>query len=143
MAAGQEIMTFCTTCKIDLRHVIVAHRNGNTGAVAKVRCNTCSTIHAYRNKPTEKSIAAAAARKAAGPRKKVEVVPVEVEWQEQMSKASKTASIAYSPQKEFKVGDVMEHPSFGAGFVRLIKEGNKLEAIFQKDIKLLVHRMKA
>ena len=143
MAAGQEIVCFCTTCKIDLRHVIVAHKNGNTGAVAKVRCNTCNTIHAYRNKPTEKSLAAAAARKAAGPREKAKVIPIEVEWKEQMEKASRAPSIPYSPQREFKVGDVVDHPSFGAGVIRVIKDGNKLEALFEKDVKVLVHRLKA
>lgn len=143
MSVGQEIVTFCGKCKLDLRHVIVAHKNGNSGAVAKVRCNTCNTIHAFRNKPTEKTLAAAAARKAAKPRQKAEVIPVEVEWREQMDKAHKSTSIPYSPQKEFKIGDLVEHPSFGAGIVKLVKDGNKFEIIFQQDIKLLVHKLKA
>lgn len=142
MAVGQEIITFCSRCKLDLRHVIVAHKNGNTGAIAKVRCNTCNTIHMYRNKPSEKEAAERAARRAANPRQKIQVIPVEVEWREQMNKAARVASIPYSPQREFKVGDVLEHPSFGAGIVKTIKDGNKFEVLFQRDVKTLVHKLK-
>jgi len=140
MPVGQEIVTFCTKCKLELRHVIVAHKNGNAGAIAKVKCNTCTTIHAFRNKPTEKSVAAAAARKAAGPRVKAEVIPIEVEWRTEMDKLQKQKVIPYSTSGAFKVGDVLEHPNFGAGIVRVLKDGNKLEVMFERDMKVLIHQ---
>ena len=142
MATGQEIISFCSSCKLDLKHVIVAHKSGNSGPVAKVRCNTCMKIHAFRSNPGTRAADAAAKRKAAGPRVKPTVVPIEVEWQEQMSKAENKASLPYAPTKEFKAGDVIEHPTFGAGFVRLVRDGNKFEVIFQKDVKTLIHKLK-
>lgn len=144
MAVGQEIITFCSSCKLDLRHVIVAHKSGNSGAVSKVRCNTCKKIHAYRAKPDEKKIAAAVARKNSGipAREKQRVIPIEVEWREQLKSREKVPSVKYTPQQDFKVGDVVDHPSFGCGVVRALKDGNKFEVLFQRDVKLLVHRLK-
>jgi hypothetical protein len=144
MAVGQEIICFCTSCKMDLRHVIVAHKSGNSGAIAKVRCNTCGKIHAYRANPGEKAAAAASARKRsdAPVREKVQVIPVEVEWREQLSTKQGVPSLQYAPTKEFKVGDVIDHPTFGCGIVKNLKDGNKFEVLFQRDVKTLIHKLK-
>lgn len=141
MPVGQEIVCLCTSCKLELRHVIVAHKSGNSGPVAKVKCNTCFKIHAYRATPQEKS-ANAAVKKPRATREKATVIPIEVEWQEQLKAHESGPSIKYVPTKDFKLGDVIDHPTFGAGVVRIVKDGNKLEVIFQSDVKVLVHRMK-
>lgn len=143
MPVGQEIICFCSSCNLELRHVIVAHKSGNSGPIAKVRCNTCSKIHAYRTSPSEREAAAAKAKRAnAKPREKVQVIPVEVEWREQLRSREGSPTHAYLPTKEFKVGDVIDHPSFGCGVVRTMKDGNKFEIIFQRDVKTLVHKLK-
>jgi hypothetical protein len=144
MPVGQEIVCYCSSCKLDLKHVIVAHKSGNSGPIAKVRCNTCMKIHAYRANPGEKAAAAATARKRtdAPAREKVQVIPIEVEWREQLSKVQGTPSQSYAPTKEFKAGDVIEHPSFGCGIVRAVKDGNKFEVLFQRDVKTLIHKLK-
>lgn len=141
MSVGQEITTFCSSCKLSLKHVIVAHKSGNSGPVAKVRCNTCMKIHSFRNPPAPKS-AGGGRRASPAPRERPAVIPIEVEWREQLSKLQGVASQAYAPTKEFKAGDVIEHPSFGCGVVKSLKDGNKLEALFQKDVKTLAHRLK-
>jgi hypothetical protein len=143
MPTGQEIICLCTSCKLELRHVIVAHKSGNSGPIAKVRCNTCGKIHAYRASQTEKDMAAAKVRRAsATPRVKAVVVPIEVEWQEQLRSKQGKASKAYAPVNDYATGDVIEHPSFGLGVVKSVKEGNKIDVIFQRDVKVLIHRMK-
>ena len=143
MAVGEEIICFCSSCNLDLRHVIVAHKSGNSGPIAKVRCNTCAKIHAFRNNPaTVAAKKAATPRGAAAPREKVQVIPLEVEWREQLRSKEKSPSIKYTPSHDFKVGDVLDHPSFGCGIVRSLKEGNKFEVLFQREIKVLVHRLK-
>jgi hypothetical protein len=141
MAAGEEIITYCGSCKLELRHVIVAHKHGNSGPIAKVRCNTCGSIHGYRGKPEEKTIAARRAGTGA-PREKARIIPLEVEWREELRSREAQPSIPYTPQREFKVGDIFDHPTFGCGVVRSIKDGNKFEALFQHDIKVLVHKLK-
>lgn len=140
MAVGEEIICFCSSCKLELRHRIVAHKSGNSGPIAKVKCNTCAKIHAFRHTPGEKP--ATATKRTSAPREKVQVVPIEVEWREQLSKKQGMPSLPYLPTKEFKLGDVIEHAQFGCGIVRGMKEGNKLEIIFQRDVKVLVHKLK-
>jgi hypothetical protein len=143
MPVGQEIICYCSSCKLDLKHVIVAHKSGNSGPIAKVKCFTCQKIHAYRQNPGTKALAEATKRTAdPKPRVKAVVIPVEVEWKESLSKAEKMPSKVYLPTSEFKAGDVIEHPTFGAGFVKSIKDGNKFEVIFQRDVKVLVHKLK-
>ena len=143
MPVGQEIVCYCSSCKLDLKHVIVAHKSGNSGPIAKVKCFTCQKIHAYRHNPGAKAAETAAKRTAsAKPRERVQVIPVEVEWREQLSKAQNVASKAYAPTAEYKAGDVIEHPTFGCGIVKTIKEGNKFEVLFQRDVKTLIHKLK-
>ena len=43
--AGQEIDAWCTRCKMDLTHKVVAAVGDKP---AKVECRTCYTIHMYR-----------------------------------------------------------------------------------------------
>lgn len=140
MAVGDEIICFCSSCKLDLRHVIVAHKSGNSGPIAKVRCNTCQKIHAYRGNPGAKAVAVK--RGESAPREKVRVIPLEVEWREELSKLKNVPSKPYVPTSEFKVGDVIEHAQFGCGVVRAMKDGNKIETLFQRDLKTLVHKLK-
>ena len=141
MAAGDEINCYCSSCDLELRHVIVAHKSGNSGPIAKVRCNTCNKIHSFRGKPAAKAPGAKKAK--AAPKEKAKVVPLEVEWREQLRSRENNPSLKYSPQKEFKGGDVVDHASFGCGIVKTVKEGNKIEVLFQNDIKVLVHKLKA
>lgn len=141
MSVGQEIICFCSSCKLDLRHVIVAHKSGNSGPIAKVRCNTCGKIHAYRNKPSE-GAARVRVKGDAPAREKPRVIPLEVEWQEELRSKQNVPSIPYAPTREFKQGDVIEHPQFGCGIVRSMKDGNKFEVLFQRDIKVLIHKLK-
>ncbi len=140
MAVGQEIIAYCSSCKLDLRHVIVAHKAGNSGAVAKLRCNTCSKIHTPRINPEARSASAGAKTRA--PTEKKRVIPLEVEWREQLSKLQGKPSLPYVPQRDFKVDDVIDHPQFGCGIVRAMKDGNKFEVLFQREIKVLIHRLK-
>jgi hypothetical protein len=140
MAAGEEIITYCGACKLELRHVIVAHKSGNSGTIAKVRCNTCNSIHAYRGKPEAKRLV----RSGDAPvRERARIIPLEVEWREQLKSKENLPSLPYAPTREFKVGEILEHPQFGCGVVRAMKDGNKFEALFQHDIKVLVHKLKA
>ena len=42
---GKETLAYCTSCKMDLNHVIVAMKGDR---LAKVQCLTCKKEHAYK-----------------------------------------------------------------------------------------------
>src|SRR5262245_13687579 len=60
--AGQEIDAYCTKCKMDLLHKIVAVVDGKP---VKVECRTCYTTHLYRAPRAPRPSAATGAGPAA------------------------------------------------------------------------------
>ncbi len=140
MAAGQEILAYCGKCKLDLMHNIIAHKEGNSGPVAKCQCRTCNAIHGFRaakgSAGTVKARTAAAKR---APRQKVEQVPCNVEWKRQLEEAANKPEMPYSISASFGQGDILNHPKFGVGVVQQLKDSTKVEVLFQDDVKVLVH----
>jgi hypothetical protein len=45
---------------------------------------------------------------------------------------------SYSTKDKYSPGDVMEHPSFGFGIATAIREGTKVEVLFENGPKVLV-----
>ena len=44
-SVGTEALAYCTSCKMDLNHVIVAMKGDR---IAKVQCLTCKKEHVYK-----------------------------------------------------------------------------------------------
>ena len=42
---GKETLAYCTSCKMDLAHLVVAMKGDR---IAKAECKTCKKIHAYK-----------------------------------------------------------------------------------------------
>lgn len=140
MAAGDEIIAKCGACKLDLRHVVIAHKSGNSGPIAKVQCKTCGAIHGYRaaKGATERKVGSGTPRAR---KPKVEAVPVSVVWQEKLRELQGKSAKAYTPQTVFDTGDVLEHPKFGIGVVEEIKGPKKCQVLFQDEVRILVHNL--
>ena len=56
-----------------------------------------------------------------------------------MKDSDASAAKNYSPKDRYQPGDVLEHPSFGRGVTTAIKDGTKIEVLFEGGSKLLVH----
>jgi hypothetical protein len=129
---GGEVDAICTRCELTLAHTVHAVVDGRP---IKVECNTCHTVHRYRG-----SIGAKPARGPAGatskraPREK----PTIVAFDDLLSARTGTP-VPYSPKRAFTVDDVVDHPTFGRGFVTAVRDGGKIEVTFRSDVKLLVH----
>lgn len=133
LAAGKETLSYCTSCKMDLQHIIVAMKGDQ---VQKVECKTCNKIHAFRapkgvTEPKKK------AKKAA--KDKDEKRPVHAEWEKLMASHKDAPAKPYAPKSSFAVGDKLRHGQFGDGIVGRVIFPNKIEVIFQADVKILVH----
>ena len=128
MAVAEEILAYCGRCKLDSMHIIVAHKGDNTSPIAKVQCKTCYAIHGYRKAGTTSAKKSKTVQSA---------VPVEVEWKRQLAEAKEKGSQVYAIDGSYIVGDVVKHPVFGLGVVQTLKSRDKMEVLFQSDIKLL------
>lgn len=132
-SVGKEILSYCTKCKLDLGHMIVAMKGDR---VVKVQCKTCQGFHAFR---TPKGATEAKPKTKRAPRATSQKVSVESEWERLMAEHPERALKTYTPQTSFKTGDKVNHPTFGQGVVGKLIHPNKVEIVFQTDIRILIH----
>lgn len=141
MKVAEEILSYCTRCRMDLSHTVVAMQGDRA---VRVQCKTCRSDHAYRapkgaKEPLPKGspLARSGGGKAAAEKK--EVVTVEAEWQKLMAQSKAVAPKNYDARASFKAGDRVLHPTFGEGIVEKTVYPNKVQVVFRMDIKTLVH----
>jgi hypothetical protein len=122
---GGEVDAFCTRCQLLLAHTVIAM----IGAVpVKVECNTCRNVHRFRGASiATRSPAARTSRRAPA-----------VSFDEMLA-GHAGAPRRYAPTVLFVAGDVLDHASFGRGFVSGVKGPGKVEVTFRTGLKTLVH----
>jgi hypothetical protein len=124
---GDTIDSWCGKCKRVLAHNIEALVENKP---ARVSCNTCKATHGYKpDAPKSASTRAASSSRPArsGANR----------YQALVKEGSK--AIAYSTAEKYQQGDVVEHATFGRGAVTAIKDGSKIEVLFQTGPKTLIH----
>ncbi len=153
---GQRIEARCTRCKDTTGHVIVALIDG---AVAKVECCACKSVHKYyppenkngaasakpiRVKAGQERVAVAQKMAEKAPKEKLEKAAKTTIKQEQMEKEWERAlalapgqPIAYTIEVPLKEGLVVDHKVFGKGIVRVCTPPDKAEILFKDGIKPL------
>ena len=133
---GGEVDASCNKCQLNLAHTILAMVGPK---IIKVRCNTCMGEHQYRGiQPLQKaaSFARPKAKPAAARVPKSERVLLG--FQEQLAEKDTVNARPYSPRSTFAVDDVVDHPTFGRGFVVAVR-GDKIDLTFKAMEKTLVH----
>lgn len=139
LTAGSEIDAWCTRCRMDLGHRIVAM----VGLAPKrVICQTCGSEHNFRP-AADSPLAKASPRAAAATRAKGAAKPqasrkelARAEWEAKLQSGPKRN---YQPTERFAVGDVLHHPKFGEGYVRSLIDPNKLTIAFSTGERTLIH----
>jgi Zn ribbon nucleic-acid-binding protein len=147
---GGEIDAYCTKCKLDLTHRIIAMVGD---AVKKVECKTCGSHHLYRRPKTERDAAdarreaRAAERASAGPRSagerataaaKAERLATQ-QWEHAIAGQPANAFKAYRISLSFGQGELIRHPKFGDGFVSRVIDRGKVEILFKDGPRTMAH----
>lgn len=151
LTAGSEIDAWCTKCRLDLGHRIVAMVQG---VPKRVVCQTCGSEHNYRApkvlKPSvgvvvrnrtetpKKAKATSAAARAAN-KAKTEHERYE-NWAARTLGQAVDAFTRYSMDASFGEGQLVFHPKFGEGYVEQVLEGGKISIMFRDGAKTLAHR---
>jgi Zn ribbon nucleic-acid-binding protein len=151
---GGEIDAYCTKCKLDLTHRIIAMVGD---AVKKVECKTCGSHHLYRRPKTERDAAHARMAKRAEERTKAGVAPTGGTKAERTARAEKAereqvstweraiagkppnAFTAYRISLQFGPGDLVKHPKFGDGVVAKVIDQSKVEILFKDGPRTMAH----
>ncbi len=123
---GTDIVSWCTKCKLILDHTLVALADG---LPKKVKCKTCKGHHNYRDK--------APAARVPGTGRKVKKTDYEVAMSRLGESYDFSTAKKYSMKGKFKVDQVIDHASFGIGFIVLSLD-TKIEALFVDGPKRLV-----
>lgn len=145
LSAGSEIDAWCTRCRMDLGHRIVAMVGT---APKRVICLTCGSEHNYRpaaGSPQAKASGQRSAASRAGARSDGKAKPqgsrrqeqARAEWEARL--ASGAPKRSYLPTERFAVGDLLQHPKFGEGYVRSLISPNKLTIAFSTGERTLIH----
>lgn len=134
---GGEIDSMCTKCKMVLAHTIIAMVGSKP---VRVQCNTCGGQHNYRGATvTEAAKTAKTARTAsAAATRSPRVSPIRLSFDDLMAERKTGLSKPYSPKTKFLLDEVMNHPTFGMGYVSEVKP-DKIEVTFRSGMKVLVH----
>jgi hypothetical protein len=126
LKVGGDIDAFCTRCKMELGHTILAMVGTRP---ARVRCNTCQGEHNYRG------TSAPAPRKAASAAREK---PTVTSWEALLAQKDLSRARKYSIREKFEAEEVLSHPVFGIGLVQEVR-GDKIQVAFKADVKTLVH----
>lgn len=157
LTAGGECDAWCTKCKRDTLHNIVAM--DSTGKTpAQVQCRSCQGTHKYRppkETPVAKALAKGAAAGAAKtPSAKAEKKAAEKKaaaaaassasaykrWEDLLGKRGGNKAAAYKVTGGYDLDDVIEHKDFGLGFVVEEVGYNRIKVLFQDSERVLVAR---
>jgi hypothetical protein len=128
---GGEVDALCSKCELTLAHTVIAMVGARP---AKVRCNTCQGEHRYRPPVGAATATSVVKKKAARPPREKKVLLTF----EELLAAHKRPPVPYSLRRRFVVDDVLDHPTFGRGFVNAVRI-DKIDVTFSAEPRVLVH----
>jgi hypothetical protein len=143
LRAGQEIDAWCTKCKLDLTHRIIAVADGKP---ARVECRTCYSTHNYRAPKTgavaavqrpQRAASSAASSSPSAPRAPRSRAAAEEHVAVVPPAGAKVHS--YRMTERFMKEQWLVHKVFGNGFVTAELADDKIEVRFDSGLKTLVH----
>ena len=138
--AGQEIDSQCLKCKAVTNHTIIAMVEEK---IAKVECNVCGAKHKYR--PPKVVKPKTVKRKAAAkktPKIPLSQIKAEAHFDKIMEGLDPSTAKPYAMTETFKKDDLIDHPTFGMGFITSTIQPNKIEVTFKAGSKLLICKLK-
>ena len=144
---GDDVEAWCTRCRRNLNHRVVAVVGTN---IQKVQCLTCGGEHKYyppkdvgpksktvkvkeagKGRPTGKQSRSAGVDKSAA--------RAESEWSTFMTEMAPDAvPLSYATSATYSKGEYIDHPVFGIGRILNIVGVEKIEVIFKEGRKILI-----
>ncbi len=131
--AGDELDAWCTKCRLDLLHRVVA---AVAGVPKRVECKTCHSQHNYRA-PKAGALPKAGAKKASTSRSRPSSATND--WQQQVAGKERSKFAPYSINTRFAAQQLINHKKFGDGVVLSLVEDQKINVLFKDGPRILIH----
>lgn len=133
---GGDVDSFCTKCRMDLAHRVVAMVGDEP---KRVKCLTCDGEHNYRKPMSERAANSPATPRAAAAKKsktsKAATAKTErgarQSWEKAIAGQPPTAFKGYSIKQSFSDGELIRHSKFGDGVVARVIDATKVEVLFE------------
>jgi len=125
LEVGGYIKYYCTRCKLELGHVIMA-MVGNKPV--RVRCETCKTIRNYR-------LAKVLKEKTDKPRMKTHHPDL---YRSKLQETAASTPKKYRIDETLEPNDVVDHVKFGKGVVLKVIHPDRADIIFQDETRTLM-----
>ena len=125
--AGENIVSWCTKCKLVLDHTIVAMVDD---LPKKVKCNTCNGRHIFRAEEPVKKATSKSTRKP-------KITPYEA-FRSELSEEALSNAKKYVIKGNFRKDQVIDHTQLGIGLVTSVVQKTRIEVLFEKGEKLLI-----
>ena len=142
LGPGDDVEAWCTRCRMDLNHIIIAVVGRE---IKRVQCLTCGGDHVYRPPKYERTTTKTetgrrpASKRGSGETKVREAARAEGEWSTFMKEMPQdTVPVAYRMSDAYEADQYVEHPVFGTGRVLEIVGREKISVIFQSGRKVLL-----
>ena len=139
LSAGSEIDAWCTKCKLDLGHRIIAMVEDRP---KRVVCQTCGSQHNYRAPKTQttgvriRKVLKSVAPKSPSARAKAEN-DRQVEWERRIAGNTLESFKRYTIDKLFEPDDLVTHKKFGEGYVVDVLDPKKVTIMFKDGLRTL------
>ena len=133
---GDTVDSWCGACKVILAHTIDAM---DEDSPARVHCDTCNAKHKYRPHKPGEGPKKVRQRKAAVPGGAKPRKPRASDYQKLLTGKDVSLAKRYSQTERYLLNDVVDHPTFGVGVTTTIKDGDKIEIVFESGMKTLIH----
>ena len=130
-STGGQIEAWCTKCKLELEHTIIALVDD---LPKKVKCNTCNGKHNYRTAPAKKTRTGSKTTA----RKTRSKGPTYEEYISSLTGGDPSKAKPYALSGHFEKDEVINHPRFGLGIVLSIIKTDKMEILFKDGPRLLI-----
>jgi hypothetical protein len=126
-SAGKNVGSYCGKCKRSREHTIMT-MDGE--AIGKVRCQDCGSMHKYSDPLAPKKVRKPRAKKGNGDPASAEAV-----WTAGLAEA-KGKERDYSMDSKYRIGDIVNHQTFGKGIVMKLY-ANKCDMLFKDKERLM------
>jgi hypothetical protein len=127
-SAGKNVDSYCGKCKRSREHTIMTM---DEEAIGKVRCQDCGSMHKYSDP--------LAPQKVRKPRVKKDVedaATAEAVWAAGLAEAKEKKTRDYSMDSKYRIGDIVNHQTFGKGIVMKLY-ANKCDMLFKDKERLM------
>lgn len=133
---GGDVLSYCSKCKMDLAHVVVAMMGSQ---VLKVLCKTCKSQHNHRKGTGIPTARVSSTRTPGAAKPRASAGKSSSRWEERLAETRGKDPVGYDARKAFGQGDVLNHPNFGVGVIEEVKANGKILVLFREGEKVLIH----